>query len=352
MLALGLTLSVPSYAQDYAAANAVNNMSSSVSKLLQEIKDLINKIGTAYGFNLKKGQEAIPKPQLSDEQKKDRDNLIAAANQSKESTTRVTPAVPESAFDVPSSGDNVPPQKDPSLTMHFLKNTLTMSASPELKPGEIPPLLYPNFSNYLSMFNINKPFKEESTSEEKNNQNHVLNINTLLAPTSYQKENTSSYSSATSSEKSQSKDALNFIRFLSAIPSSVPLLTRNEFRNMGENRKDYLARLRNYAANLSVALSNFEDMYAKRLPKKDQQGREQGSLLGTLAKDASTRMSEEWYKDMEQATPLKMQQETLKTLNSINMHLHLSYLQNERILATLSTLQLQSLETTKAMIKG
>lgn len=178
--------------------------------------------------------------------------------------------------------------------------------------------------------------------------NQSLSLESLLAPSAYPKFNP---------EKPYENPAYNFIQFSGYLfqPISTISLTRSALSpakiqeiQSGPAYKQYRAALRAYAAAQSVGTSNLYQMFAKRII---QPGLGKAAGLPN-ANDASqlqveqylaTRrgQSAKWYEDMAKAPPATIQRETLFVLVEMQQQLLALQQQNERLLATISVMQMQ-----------
>lgn len=220
-----------------------------------------------------------------------------------------------------------------------------------------------------------------------NTNDQALNLNTLLGPLNYNlpytvpQEGTAASSGASggSGDKKQDlkKMADFFIRFASwqANPPQLPPLQK--FRDAAkeatkegakpEEKEPYfnfLTRLNTFVAFASVGISNFNEMYARRIADPNAsdpklKGLSQAEIEYRMA---TQRLSDQpadpekpeqgsWRDAMEKAPPIVVQRAMLYLLAQINYQLYLQRVQDERILATLSAMQLQQLETMKNELK-
>lgn len=128
----------------------------------------------------------------------------------------------------------------------------------------------------------------------------------------------------------------------------------------------YNIMLRSYAALASVGTSNLYWMLAKRLPIVGSDGSSSKGPNGSPLTQASQEMymatkrllpqgdngqPSKWMTQINQATPLEVQRQTAVLLAEMNYQLYLNRVAQERMLATMSTLQLQLLNTMKEQIK-
>lgn len=193
-----------------------------------------------------------------------------------------------------------------------------------------------------------------------------LNVNSLLEPLIYNTANLNNEGSSTSSQqglqaKSQAQLAANFIRYVTAQTTPLSLADYNAYSNAitgvmsGDanstvNLLSYLTNLRNYAAQLSVGFSNFYYVLGKRIQNnktKTSQAYDEyimatRRLFSPAKSGTDTPGTSQWITDMEKAAPIALQRESLYLLAEINYQLYLERQQNERLLVTISALQLQS----------
>lgn len=109
----------------------------------------------------------------------------------------------------------------------------------------------------------------------------------------------------------------------------------------------YIAELYTYISRRSVGTANLNQIVASRT-KPDENTPSKNEVEFNLA---SRRMKGEWHDKMEQASPATVQREMLYALAEMNYQLYQMRMQNERLLATVSVFQLQSLDLSKAMIQ-
>ena len=185
--------------------------------------------------------------------------------------------------------------------------------------------------------------------------NDSLNADTLLSPINYGQFNT---------KELEKNPAYNFIQFsgdlfqpLSTISLTTvePKLTPQQIDEIQANAtfQQYRAALRAYVAAQSIGLSNLYQIMAKRIPQPGL-----GSSVGLVGKnnlpiaDASqlqveqylaTRRSEDpnWHRQIATASPIALQRESLLVLVDIQRQLFEMQQQNERLLATISMMQMQ-----------
>ncbi len=183
----------------------------------------------------------------------------------------------------------------------------------------------------------------------------------------------------------QSYAAQGFIGYVSGLsnPPIVPSFNTLKTKGIGEapveefrnsvKVQNYLAELRSYTSAQSVGLNNFYHLYAGRVIQTglgktlnvhkfgtvDAKGK---IIPGEVIADVSPLQAEEylakrrvydpaWYKNMESATsPLTLARETLYVLAEIRLELFRIRMENERLLSTMSAMELQSLKSQKALL--
>lgn len=197
---------------------------------------------------------------------------------------------------------------------------------------------------------INPPigfsFKPSTTNIDSGNQ--MVNIDTLLSPLAY---------SSFDFKNIKNNPAYNFIQLSGSLyqPVGISLMNQDpklkpediESIQNSEDYRKYRAAIRSYVAAQSVGASNLYQMMAERIPQPGL-----GTIAGMTTKDVSllqleqymaTRRSQNpnWYAQMTTATPATLQRETLYVLAEIREQMFQLQMQNERLLATLSVMQMQ-----------
>lgn len=205
-----------------------------------------------------------------------------------------------------------------------------------------------------------------------------LNVDTLMAPLIYNTE--ASEDSEEDDEETgympntQAKQAAAFIRYLSGqnLMGTLPKyddynkLITNISADDAETRNNavsslytYFMNLRTLAANVSVGVSNLSAIMAKRM-KNEATGTSQAFdeysmatrrvLIPTETDNLSDLQAggNQWIASMQTASPAVVQKEMLFLLAEINYQLYLSRVQDERILLTLSTIQLQGANSARS----
>lgn len=214
-----------------------------------------------------------------------------------------------------------------------------------------------------------------------------LNINSLISPLLYTtSETTSSTSSSpnTSNQgqgltaQNQAQQAANFIRYASGAVAPAGLASRNQYdtlyqKAMNLNKSytplvqaqsqatlaSYLASLRVFAAQSSVAISNLYYILSKRLPQSQSTsntGQQSSQALSEFTM-ATWRLynpdqtpNTQWLAQINQASSATVQKEIASLLAEINYQLYLNRQQEERILLTNSIMLLQNARTAQPTI--
>lgn len=183
----------------------------------------------------------------------------------------------------------------------------------------------------------------------------AFDMATLVRPLQYDENN--------SKETTERDNATNFILFSSGMvtPPQILDLTRfNQTQLSGilNNAlvQQYLVSLRSLVSQKSVGLDNLYHIYAERIPVSTQKlvqsvpeisGTKLYPAASPLSVDqymATRRFSDPNWQTMIQkkATPAELMRQELYLLREIRYELYESRLQNERVLATLSVMELQN----------
>ena len=173
------------------------------------------------------------------------------------------------------------------------------------------------------------------------NTNDYLSFDSLVGP--------DAYPIAEDADKAEELDpqsiSKRFIQFVSGMMMPVAI----DIKGKGTIEKaEHLATMWSLVAQQSVGLSNLNYIFSRRITQKKL-----GESAGMAKKDASPLEIDrylaekragapQWFQEMETASPVTLQRETLYVLAQIQRQLFLNYQQNERILATLSASQLGS----------
>lgn len=213
-----------------------------------------------------------------------------------------------------------------------------------------------------------------------------LNMDTLLSPLMYT--TTSSNANSTSSSpdsgqgqglpaQTQAQQAANFIRYVTSAVNPLLLPSYNSYNNMlaqalnysqqtspSDQAKaqitliNYMTKLRVYAAQSSVGISNLYYMLSRRLPQNPVSGNGGPSSEAlnefTMASwrlynpnaNGGTSPNQQWLTQINQGSNASVQKEIAILLAEINYQLYLTRQQQERILMTESILLLQNVQTT------
>lgn len=209
-----------------------------------------------------------------------------------------------------------------------------------------------------------------------------LNSDTLLSPLLY---STTSSNTNGSNEKdtvltayTQAEQAANFIRYVSSsvtppvLPSystynSVVAIANNDdgqtpldAQNLAQATLfNYLTRLRTYAAQTSVGMSNLYYMLSKRLPQAPVTGNGNPSSealnefimaswrLYNPTQQSDGSATQQWLTKINQGSNATVQKEIAILLAEINYQLYLTRQQQERLLLTQSIMLIQNSQTTQ-----
>ncbi len=188
--------------------------------------------------------------------------------------------------------------------------------------------------------------------------NSSFNLNSLLAMPAY-----FNYDAKNINQN----PAYNFISAVSGLYQ--PISPTINFEGLNEKQKlelqstltyqQYQAALRGYIAAQSVGISNLYHLYAERIPQAglgtaagvtDDAGKPIANASALQVEQyLATRRSQNknWYQQMAAASPTTVSRETLFVLAEIREQLFQLQLQNERLLATLSVMQLQNTQANK-----
>ena len=201
-----------------------------------------------------------------------------------------------------------------------------------------------------------------------------LNSNTLIAPLMYStKSNEAPSGSSDSSDNKQNKtlqaqdqlqQAANYIRYSTGSLSPLTLIKRKDFDSLSKRANNvgdvfdkysqvaakdtletYFTKLRVFAAQKSVGISNLYYILSKRIPQKSvdssdsSQATSQALNEFTMAtwrlynpKDGAK--NQQWLNQINEASSATIQKEMVTLLTEINYQLYLSRQQQERLLLT------------------
>lgn len=174
--------------------------------------------------------------------------------------------------------------------------------------------------------------------------NNSLNFNSLLEPQVYpslaepQKpdNNTGSEEKPTSVPIVRA-DANNVITLIATQGEPTPIPT--QIKGSESDQVAGIAKIKAYIAQRSVGLSNLNQILQRRI--KTTIGKSQ---LEQEFTSASRWADPEWNRKMSQATSLELQRETLQLLAQMNYQMYQARRDQERLLATVSAMQLQVLQ--------
>lgn len=206
-------------------------------------------------------------------------------------------------------------------------------------------------------------------SVDRNSGDKAINIETLLTPLAYNgftidmQALNKTPPDLTSLTKNPS---YNFIQLVGGLYQPVSTiswsgLTADQIQAIQNSTsyQKYQAAIRAYIAAQSVGASNLYQMMVQRIPQAGL-GKAAGMTdgAGNPIPDASvlqvdnylaTRRSQnqQWYKQMATASPTTISRETLFLLAEVREQLYQMQLQNQRLLATMSVMQLQNVQNSR-----
>ncbi len=181
-------------------------------------------------------------------------------------------------------------------------------------------------------------------------QNANLAFNTLIAPSAY--------------TRSQELQAMNFIRYSANLAEPITSIRwwkltdeQKEKLQTSEAAYPYLVMVRNLAAADSVAIDNLLNIYAERVPVENL-GKETGmkkrdASPSEVSKFLAERRSNDpkWYEEMSKASPATLAREQLFVMVEMQRQLLQLHEDNQRIMASLAMLQLQSSTLKRGLLK-
>jgi hypothetical protein len=320
-------------------------------------------------------------------------DLRTAGKQALDALTAPTPSIDDTTKANTQIGSGVSKAKsDYQVPLTSKAVTTILSTTANDQPtllSQITSLPGPDFPSYKSFsvapsMRINLP---------TNTEHSPFNIDTLLGTVSFSDGATKGSDDCQSSPGQgdgskplcQSYAAQSFIAYASAAsnPPVVPAFKTltppaysqtqvSQFRSSPKVQL-YLAELRSYTAVQSAGLSNLYHLYAERII---QQGLGKtlnvhkygtvdanGNIIpGEMIPDVSPLQAEEylakrrvydpaWYKSMESATsPLTLARETLYLLAEMRLEMYKTRMEYERLIATMSVMQLNQMKTQKALL--
>ena len=180
--------------------------------------------------------------------------------------------------------------------------------------------------------------------------NQAFNAEALLGPVAYENYDF---------KNPKSNPQYNFIQFVSnSYQPLIPPTMAKDFNSLSEQKKlelqtnsdfqNYRAALRSFVATQSVGLSNLYQLMSERIPQPNLgkvaglPNKKDASQLEVQEYLANRRVqNSDWYKQMAAEPPAVVSRETLLVLAEIRQQLFQMQLVNERILATLSVMQMQ-----------
>ena len=211
----------------------------------------------------------------------------------------------------------------------------------------------PETNEFLS-YNYNKQFLSQ------------LNSNVLVAPLMYATDPGDNPAPTTGlPAATQAQQAANFIRYATAsvIPPTLPrptsysnVLTTAKSSTQSvavrlqaqTNLTNYLAKLRVYAAQMSVGVGNLYYIFQRRMPQSvgtsstSQALNEFKMATWRLFDPSNTKENSQWINQINSASTATVQKEIVTLLAEINYQLYLTRQQQERMLLTESLVLLQN----------
>lgn len=201
--------------------------------------------------------------------------------------------------------------------------------------------------------------KDFLNSDQQGPMSNILNFNTLLSPSGYvipTKAYMPTGITASAPEPTKTPASL-YIQYLSqgsSLPKNLLDLqgaSQSKLQSLRNNPNfmQYVVGIRSYVANQSLGMSNLYAIYNRHKPDPDLGGKiglHNQSLSIADAEDylAKRRIADkQWFKNMEAASPVTVLREILYVLAEIRYEMHQSRNDSERMLATLTALELQSL---------
>jgi intracellular multiplication protein IcmX len=203
-----------------------------------------------------------------------------------------------------------------------------------------------------------------------------LNSATLLSPLQYSTANASSQSGSSSQNttkagltaSNQLQEATNFIRYLSsALVKPIPAVQFSDYNdaytaatdtsstaspinvsNARNSISNYIADVRTYAAQMSIALNNLYGMLSSRMPQTQANGSSTSSALSLFQLatrrlyDPSASADKQWISQLDNASSATVNKEIAATMADILYMLYVLHQDNERQLLTNSAMLINS----------
>lgn len=188
--------------------------------------------------------------------------------------------------------------------------------------------------------------------EKELNYDPSMNANTILSPETYTPE--------------QEKMAKYFALFAGDFGDPLPKISlrgltqtqRLDLQDNDPNFRKFLVAKRTLIANRSVGLGNIYQLIANRTPVNglgENAGLGNKPISAAALQDylATRRANDaQWYEDMTKSSPSTIQRESLNVLVEMQKQLLQLHKDNERLLLTLSLMQLQGTQMSRALMKG
>jgi intracellular multiplication protein IcmX len=198
---------------------------------------------------------------------------------------------------------------------------------------------------------------------------NYFNFDALLTPNAYtsdQQQAAQSYLTYATESYQSLTDGINFDKLKSTLNNLSPSQRATALQNFLTNPvyQKYQLAIRSLLATKSVALSNLNLLLAERTPIKglaNQAGMPNdpnlpagyASPLEVENYIATERLNNpQWFQQMKTASPATVQREQVLILAEIENSLQRNHLDNERILATLSIMALQSSQANQLLLKS
>lgn len=207
-----------------------------------------------------------------------------------------------------------------------------------------------------------------SVSKPNATYDHYFNFESLFSPFAYtsdQEEAARAYVQYAAQQYQSFADKIDFSKLKSTLNNLSPDKRAQALRDFVANPiyQNYQLTLRSLLAAKSIALSNLNQLLAERIPQKNlasktgmpnnpQLPEGYASPLEVENYIANERVnSPEWFQQIKTAAPSAVQREQVLILAEIESLLQRNHLDNERILATLSLMALQSTQNSQTSLQ-
>lgn len=177
-----------------------------------------------------------------------------------------------------------------------------------------------------------------NTQDEQYQNTRSLSLDTLLGPLNYGEMQLRTVGNdGLANNTDYTNLAKNYIAYVTGM-NNPPLVNIPDSNMTKISRNKRINKVRMFYALQSVALSNLNQMYARRLPRGGND-----SVVAEEKKAFSRWMSQNFNDQYKDASPLLLQKIQTRILAEMNYQLYETRQQNERILATLSALEMLEL---------